>query len=116
MNLLNAELEKNWKQLIQQLSEQFGDGEELNLQGVLFLIGVQEFGKGHQKFSKDQKVDLMHVAICRLLSQYGYYEYEGRDKDGWPHWKTVEKLPHLKPGQQMQIVKQAIIEYFNTSP
>ena len=115
MNLLNPELEKNWKQLVKQLSERFGDGEELNLQGVLFLIGVQELGKGPQNFSKDQKVDLIHVAICRLLSPYGYYEYEGRDKDGWPHWKINEKLPHLKPGQQMQIVKQSIIEYFTPS-
>ncbi len=112
MNLLNPELEKNWKQLIKQLSKRFGDGEELNLQGVLFLIGVQELGKGRQNFSKDQKVDLMHIAICRLLSRYGYYEYEGKDKDGWPHWKINEKLPYLKPGQQMQIVKQSIIEYF----
>ena len=115
MNLLNPELEKNWKQLVKQLSERFGDGEELNLQGVLFLIGVQELGKGRQNFSKDQKVDLIHVAICRLLSPYGYYEYEGKDKDGWPHWKINEKLPHLKPGQQMQIVKQSIIEYFTPS-
>lgn len=110
---MNVEIEKSWKHLIKQLTERFGDGEELNLQGVLFLIGVQELGKGHQEFSKDQKVDLMHVAICRLLSKYGYYEYEGMDKDGWPHWKTKEKIPHLKPGQQTQIIKQAIIEYFN---
>ena len=110
---MTVELEKSWKQLIKQLSERFGDGEELNLQGVLFLIGVQELGKGPQNFSKDQKVDIIHIAICRLLSRHGYYEYKGRDKDGWPHWETKKTLPLLKPGQQMQIIKQAIIEYFN---
>ena len=108
---MDVELEKNWKHVLSKLSEQFG--EELDMQGILFLIGVQELGKGYRQFSKDQKVDLMHVAICKLLSQYGYYEYQGRDEDGWPHWKTEEKLPHLKPGQQLHLVKQAITTYFS---
>ena len=108
---MNVELESNWKKLVKKLSVQFE--EELDLQALLFLIGVQELGKGYQKFTKDQKVDLMHIAICRLLSPYGYYEFEGKDKDGWPHWKVNDKLPHLKPGHQLQIMKQAIIEYFD---
>jgi hypothetical protein len=34
------------------------------------------------------------------------------DEEGWPHWSVNEKLPPLKPGQQQQLVKQAIIDYF----
>ena len=55
----------------------------------------------------------MHVAICTLLTQYGYYELEGLDADGWPHWKATDKLPFLKPLQQNHLMRQAIVEYFN---
>ena len=104
-----VELEANWNTLLQKLTPQFG---ELDVQAILFLIGVQELGKGHQKFRKDEKLDVMHIAICTLLTPYGYYEYEGRDKEGWPHWKTNDKLPALKPLQQAQLIKEAIVEYF----
>ena len=107
---MDEELEKNWNTLIKKLNEQFGG--ELDLQGVLFLIGVQELGKGFGKFRKDQKLDMMHIAICTLLEPFGYYEFEGKDKEGWPHWKLNEKLPPLKPIQQGQLMKQAVIDYF----
>lgn len=107
---MDIELEKNWELLLKELGEQFE--EEIDLQGILFLIGVQELGKGHRKFSKDEKLDVMHIAICTLLSPYGYYDFDGYDNDGWPHWKRNEKLPPLNPAQQTQLMKQAIIEYF----
>jgi hypothetical protein len=104
------ELEKNWNELLAKLAPQFGEG--LDLQAILFLVGVQELGMGYRKFSKDQKLDVMHIAICTLLSPYGYYEWEGRDADGWPHWKATAKLPHLKPAQQHTLMREALIEYF----
>src|SRR5690606_39403150 len=69
----------------------FGEGEELDLDAIIFLVGVQELGMGFRKFKKDEKVNLMHIAICRVLEPYGYYEYEGRDADGWPHYKVLER-------------------------
>jgi len=66
------------------------------------------------KFSKNAKLDVLHIAICTLLAPYGYYEYEGLDKDGWPHWKVVENLPPLKSGQQLYLIKQAVIDYFDS--
>jgi hypothetical protein len=108
---MREEIEQKWKELLERLSKEYG--ETLDMQAILFLIGVQELGQGHRKFSKDQKIDLIHVATCTLLSPWGYYEYEGKDKDGWPHWKTTSKLPPLKPGQQLQLMKEAILEYFN---
>ena len=107
---MDIDLEKNFKDVLLKLTDQFGD--DLDIKAVLFLIGVQELGKGPMKFSKSAKLDVMHIAICTLLSAYGYYEYEGMDKDGWPHWKSNEKLPPLKPGQQLQLMKQAIVDYF----
>ena len=104
--------EFEYKNVLKQISKQFGD--DIDIQGLLFIIGLQELGKGKIKLSKNVKLDVMHIAICTLLSHYGYYEYEGLDKDGWPHWKTIENLPPLKPAQQQEIIKQAIVEYFKT--
>jgi hypothetical protein len=106
------ETEFEYQQVLKQIAKQFG--EDIDIQGLLFIIGLQELGKGKIKLSKNEKLDVMHIAICTLLSPYGYYEYEGLDKDGWPHWKTTEKLPPLKPAQQQEIIKQAIVEYFKT--
>ncbi|MFM2286615.1 MAG: hypothetical protein RLZZ543_2112 [Bacteroidota bacterium] len=104
-------IEKRWKVLLSELNEQF-DG-DLDLQAVLFLIGVQELGKGHRKYSKDQKLELMHIAICTLLEPYGYYTYAGNDEDGYPHWELNEMLPPLSPGQQLALMKESILDYFS---
>ena len=107
------ELKKDWDELLEMLCTSFDA--DLDLQGVIFLIGVQELGRGVQKFSKDEKQDLMHIATCRLLSFYGYYELEGTDEDGWPHWKLVKALPKMSLGEQDYLLKNAVIEYFRDS-
>ena len=86
-------------------------GKETSLNGMLFLIGVQELGKGLRNFSKEQKQDLMHIGICKLLSRSGYYQSEGRDADGWPHWRLVKKLPHADLLGQEQVLKDHVISY-----
>jgi hypothetical protein len=105
-----AELKAKWNELTEELSKQFG--EKPDLQVILFLIGVQETGRGYSKFSKDEKQNLMHVATCRLLSQYGYYEFENLDADGWPHYKVVKKLPTMSLAEQDQLLKEAVLKYF----
>lgn len=104
-------LKGKWDALCKKLGAEFG--EEPDLQSILFLIGVQELGRGPQKFSKDEKQDLMHIAVCRLLSTFGYYELIGLDQDGWPHWKLVSKLPPLSLREQDWLLKQAAVEYFD---
>ena len=68
-------LEQAWKEVISKLEKRFGGG--LDLQAVLFLIGLQELGLGYQKLKKDQKIEVMHIAVCALLSQWGYYNLQG---------------------------------------
>ena len=113
-NMMNEidlpQLKEKWQILVKRLSEQFD--EEPDLQTILFLVGVQELGKGPQNFSKSQKMELMHIATCRLLSQWGYYELEGSDADGWPHWKKTSTIPVLSLQQQDQLLKQSVIQYF----
>jgi hypothetical protein len=105
-------LKAEWEKLCVKLTDEYG--EEPDVQALLFLIGVQELGKGPMKYSKDEKQDLMHIATCRLMSQFGYYELEGLDQDGWPHWKLIKKLPPLTLKEQDLLLKEAIIEYFKS--
>ncbi len=83
-----------------------------DLNGVLFLIGVQELGRGPSQFSKEEKQDLMHIAICKVLSYSGYYELQGHDADGWPHWKLIKKLPRFDLLDQEKLLKMHVLEYF----
>ena len=104
------ELKVEWVELLNQLNTMFDT--DMDLQGVLFLIGVQELGHGPREFGKSEKQDLMHIATCKLLSQFGYYELEGSDDQGWTHWKLVQKLPRMTLGEQDYLLKQAVIDYF----
>jgi hypothetical protein len=48
------------------------------------------------------------------LSSSGYYELEGIDADGWPHWKSTKKLPFIDVFQQETFLRQHIIDYFES--
>mgnify|MGYP001078011673 FL=1 len=108
----DEKLKEQWELVVEKLSNQFADGDTLDLDAIIYLIGVQELGQLNRTFKKDQKLDLMHIAICKLLSPYGYYELDFVDEDGWPHYKTLEELPHLKAGEQSVLMKEAIVNYF----
>jgi hypothetical protein len=108
----DEQLKQRWELVVEKLSAQFADGERLDLDAIIYLIGVQELGQIHTTFKKDHKLDLMHIAICKLLSPYGYYELDFVDEEGWPHYKVLEQLPHLKAGEQSVLMKEAIVNYF----
>jgi len=106
-------IKEQWLAVQKKVSDKFGGGETLDVDAIVYLIGVQELGQGFRKFKKDEKINLMHIAICKLLEPYGYYEFEFFDDDGWPHYKLKEELPPLKAGEQTVLLKQAIVDYFN---
>lgn len=105
------EYEKRWQLLMNKLEQQIGK-KPSDMKSVLFLIGVQELGKGKRDFTKEEKRDLMHIAICKVLSQSDFYELEGLDESGWPHWKVKKKLPHFDVLEQEKLLKMHVIEYF----
>lgn len=107
------DLQRDWRLLVARLEKRFGEG--LDIDAILFLVGVQELGQGYRAFKKHEKTDLMHIAICRLLMQYGYYEYLGMDDDGWPHYQPLAKLPQLNPTQQSLLMKEALLDYFKNA-
>jgi hypothetical protein len=108
--ILDLAFEKRWRDLVKQLSARFDA--PLDLTGILFLIGVQELGQHAREFKKDEKVALMHIAICVLLTPYGYYRELGRDADGWPHFERTKDLPSLGSEEQERLMKEAILAYF----
>ncbi len=105
-------LKERWGLLVEKLSQQFSDGDPLDLDGIIYLVGVQELGNFQKNFKKDEKVNLMHIAICRLLEPYGYYDFDFFDEDGWPHYIVKEQLPPLKAGEQAVLMKEALVNYF----
>ncbi|UII33926.1 hypothetical protein LVD17_08870 [Fulvivirga ulvae] len=107
----DLELDRAWAALLAELEKVVGKRPK-DLNAVLFLIGVQELGKGKKVFDKEEKQDLMHIAICKVLSLSGFYELEGLDEQGWPHWKLVKKLPHFDLLEQEKLLKMHVIEYF----
>ena len=82
------------------------------MEAILFLIGMQETGFIKEKITKEQKQDLMHVAVCTLLSQSGFYEIEEYDEDKWPHFKKLKELPKYNMAEQENFLKDHILLYF----
>ena len=113
VNLLEeVEFTENWHRIEQMFIDRFG--KKPDMEGILYLIGINELGDiPTVEFTKEQKQDLMHIATCALLSQSGYYEYDGHDADGWPHYKLIENPPAESLQQQEILLKQHIIAYFS---
>lgn len=105
------DLQVRWWNLEAKLVERFG--KKPDMETILFLIGIQEFGDIKEKFSKEQKQDLMHIAVCSLLAQSGFYELEGIDGDGWPHFRQLKDLPIQPPHEQELFLKDHVLLYFD---
>jgi hypothetical protein len=108
----DEQLKERWQMVVTKLSKQFADGDLLDLDAIIYLIGIQELGQLDREFKKEQKLDLMHIAICKLLTPYGYYSLDFVDAEGWPHYKAIASLPNLKAGEQSVLMKEAIVNYF----
>ncbi len=108
---LNMEdFEQRWLNTTELLRERFGKVPDM--EGILFLIGLNELGAPAAKFSKEQKQDLMHVAVCTLLCQVGYYSFAGKDEDGWPHFDMLMAPPANGVKEQELMLKECVVRYF----
>lgn len=107
---IHDDLQQRWWALETKLLERFG--KKPDVEAMLFLIGMQETGFMQDNISKEQKQDLMHVAVCTLLSQSGYYILEGNDEEGWPHFKQLKELPEFSLIEQENFLKDHILLYF----
>jgi hypothetical protein len=107
---ISDDLQTRWWSLEAKLVERFG--RKPDMEAILFLIGMQETGFVKSKITKEQKQDLMHVAVCTLLSESGYYLLEGKDEEGWPHFKQLKEMPTLNVIEQENFLKDHVLLYF----
>lgn len=106
------ELDFKWLELQHKMKATLKTSALPDMQSILFLIGIQEFGEVRKQFNKEEKRDLMHIAVCALLEKEGYYSFEGRDEDGWPHWEIEKPFTIKGVDEQERILKRTIIDYF----
>lgn len=110
---INLSFEQAWGELMEEMIVRFG--RQPDLQTLLFLIGIQELGQLGYSFTKEEKEDLMHIAVCELLSSKGYFIYMGRDEEGWPHYHQQKELPQSGRKAQESLLKEQILRYFGKS-
>ncbi|MBA3829505.1 MAG: hypothetical protein H0X33_11260 [Taibaiella sp.] len=102
---------QKWIEVEHKLHERFGKVPDM--EGILFLIGVNELGRfPRNKYTKEQKQDLMHIAVCTLLSQLGYYVFDGVDEEGWPHFTEVDRVAITGIKEQEHMLKECMVRYF----
>ncbi len=104
-------INNNWEELLLKISKKFNVLADFNF--LLFLIGIQERGQGYQNYSKDEKMDMINLARCKLFEQKGFYKQKGFDEEGWPEFEVVKKVEDLLPSEREGILKKAMMEYFD---
>ena len=110
------QLDFEWLRLRHKLQAHLSLHKKPDLNSVLLLVGIQELGQIQETWTKEEKQDLMHVAVCELLSPEGYYIFEGRDDDGWPHYKKGKPLTLQGVKAQETLIKKALLHYFKELP
>lgn len=107
------ELEFEWLGTRNKVRDLMNYDTEPDLQAILLLVGIQELGNPDIVYEKETKQNLMHIAVCRLLSDDGYYEFVGFDADGWPHYRNLVTIPEKGVKNQEKLLKKALIKYFS---
>jgi hypothetical protein len=106
----NDDLQVRWWKLEEKLVGRFE--KKPDVETILYLIGIQELGDIHTRFTKEQKQDLMHIAVCTVLAPSGYYELSHVDEEGWPHFRQLKAMPEMEAFQQEAFLKDHILLYF----
>ena len=108
------QLDFEWLRIRHLVKDKLKQDKLPDLNAILLLIGIQETNIVLPTYSKEEKQDLMHVAVCSLLAQDGYFELEGRDQDGWPHFIQIKSVETQGEQEQETLLKTLAIRYFST--
>jgi len=101
---------ENWKDLCEHLSGMFGI--EVDLNGVLFLVGIRERGLTFQKFTKEEKINLINLGSCTLYKEMGLVELSGVDTQGWPVFHQKALAPVIAEELKIKTLQDCAIRYF----
>ena len=100
----------NWKDLCEKLGVLFGIDVDLN--GVLFLVGMRERGLTFQKFSKEEKLNLINLGSCTLYQEMGMITSYGKDEDGWPLFHQNSLAREIPEELKLKTLQDCAIRYF----
>jgi hypothetical protein len=105
-------MDEKWNALLSKLKELLGK-DKVSTEGILMLVGLRELGLSPESLSKEEKYNLIHVGMCAILCQPGYYQLERRDDEGWPHYELLKPLPAMDIFQQAAFLREHILGYFS---
>ena len=108
-----ALLETRWARLQTWVSARFG--KEIGLEGLLFLVGVQERGHGFEpNLEKETKEQLIMEGTYCVFETLGAYERIGMEADGqWVWERQIAQPPDLSIKDQETLLRIAILRYFD---
>jgi hypothetical protein len=101
----------NWTDLCCHLGKQFDIDVDLN--GVLFLVGIRERGLTFQPYSKEEKLNLINLGSCTLYQEMGLTESSGKDEEGWPIFKQKALAPVIPEERKHKVLQDCALRYFN---
>ncbi len=79
---------------------------------AFFFVGMQEYGHGICCYSKDEKLALIKVGLCKVFSYVGLFEFKGYVGDGWPRWGQVQGSVMPAIEKQEELIKTGLISFF----
>jgi len=100
----------NWTELCDHLGKQFNI--DIDLNGVLFLVGIRERGLTFQPFSKEEKMSLINLGSCTLYLEMGLTEKTGVDKDGWPVFTQKSLALVVTEERKNKVLQDCALRYF----
>lgn len=100
----------NWNELCGQLGKQFNIDVDLN--GVLFLVGMRERGLSFQAFTKEEKMSLINLGSCTLYQEMGLVERTGTDDEGWPVFRQKALAPSIPEERKNKVLRDCALRYF----
>ena len=101
----------SWDNLTAFLEKNFGI--EQNFTSVLFLIGIQESGKGFKSYDQQEKTEIIKLAQIKLLARENFYIPVKERDTGESIWIENPNMPISTESILEKLLKSLILDYFN---
>ncbi len=113
LNESDERLDQRWEAIQQFVEERFQ--REPTIEAILFLIGVQERGRGYEPdLQKDVKEALVMEGTYTVFEKVDLYRHAGMESDGSWIWERTTDLPEdLSSDEQEKLLRLAIVRYFD---
>ncbi len=108
-----SSVRERWPQLQEWTRRRFG--KRADVEGVLFLIGLQELGRGAAPdLDKARKEQILLEGTFCAFETLGYYERTGIEDNGHWIWEQRKSMPaDLTKAEEEVMLRQAALAYFD---